>query len=368
MMKSWDAETMRVKGNDIAKESPGSLLLIQLGDIGDVVLTLPAVRALHEHFPGAVIVAAVREKARDVMDDCPWVAEVLSINEASRSPLDEIRYQWDFFARVRRFHFDLAVDVKAGNRSAILALLSGAKQRIGFYDRNGRLWQNRVFTHLVSPGGRPGRHMTEHYLGLMNAYGISTDRIWPEYHVPAERSRQVQRLFTERGVSSDRPVIAVQPFSLWKYKEWNAAKYVQLINWLISDYNVSVVITGSAGERARAEEILAHCPRNTCNLAGETSIGTLAAVLKFCSLFIGVDSAGIHIAAAVGIPTVGIFGPSSISDWAPRGPRHIMVYKDLPCLPCRNKGCDDSEVSRCLEELTLDEVKNAVAGQMRGIA
>lgn len=367
MMKSWDAEAMRVKGNDIAKESVGSVLLIQLGDIGDVVLTLPAVRALHEHFPEAVIVAVVREKARDVMDDCPWVTEVLSINEDSRSPLDEIRYQWNFFARVRRFHFDLAVDVKAGNRAAILALLSGAKQRIGFYDKNGRLWQNRVFTNLVSPGGRPGRHMTEHYLGILHTYGIGTDRIWPEYHVPEERSLQARQIFTKHGVPSDRPVIAVQPFSLWKYKEWNVGKYVQLIEWLISEYNVSVVITGSQGERARAEEIIAACPRNTYNLAGETSIGTLAAVMKACSLFIGVDSAGIHIAAAVGLPTVGIFGPSSISDWAPRGPMHMMVHKDLPCLPCRNKGCDDSEVSRCLEELTLDEVREVVARQMSGI-
>jgi ADP-heptose:LPS heptosyltransferase len=76
-----------------------------------------------------------------------------------------------------------------------------------------------------------------------------------------------------------------------------------------------------------------------------------------------VDSAGVHIAAAVGIPTVSIFGPSSISDWAPRGKQHFVVHKDLPCVPCKDKGCQDSEFSRCLEELTFNEVKTVVKSQ-----
>jgi heptosyltransferase-3 len=86
----------------------------------------------------------------------------------------------------------------------------------------------------------------------------------------------------------------------------------------------------------------------------------LAAVFKVCKLFIGVDSAGVHIAAAVGIPTVSIFGPSSASDWAPRGKHHYVVNKALPCVPCTDKGCQDSEFSRCLEELTLKEVKTVI--------
>ena len=103
---------------------------------------------------------------------------------------------------------------------------------------------------------------------------------------------------------------------------------------------------------------------NVYNFAGKTSINMFAAVLKACKLFIGGDSAGIHIAAAVGTPTVGIFGPASVSVWAPRGERHTVVYKKLPCTPCDLKGCESMGISKCLEKLTVDEVVSVVKGHI----
>jgi heptosyltransferase-3 len=93
-------------------------------------------------------------------------------------------------------------------------------------------------------------------------------------------------------------------------------------------------------------------------------MGLLPAVLKACALFIGVDSAGMHIAAAVGTPTVSIFGPSAPASWAPRGPEHLVVHRNLSCVPCRQKGCDGKEQSRCLDDLTVAEVMSAVATQI----
>ena len=140
--------------------------------------------------------------------------------------------------------------------------------------------------------------------------------------------------------------------------------YIRLVDWLVSTYHVSVVITGSRDERTQADEIIRRCNGSTYNLAGKTSIGMLAAVFKACKLFIGVDSAGVHIAAAVGTPTVAIFGPSSTIDWAPRGKRHRFVRKDIPCIPCQQKGCQGSGISRCLDELTVPEVQTAVTNHM----
>ncbi|MCD6487463.1 MAG: glycosyltransferase family 9 protein [Syntrophobacterales bacterium] len=356
---------MFVKGNNISKEDIRNILLIQLGDIGDVVLSFPSVRALHENFPQANIIVAVREKARELMEDCRWASDVISINEEKRTWIEELRYQKKFFSDLRRFHFDLAVDMRTGERGAFLALLSRARQKIGFFANDGKIWRNRVFTHLVIPESNPGGHMTQYYLGLLEAYNIKTDNLRPEHDIPDDRYQKAKVLLKNEGVPSDRPIIAVQPFSLWKYKEWGMDKYIQLIHWLISEYNVSVIITGSLDERERADEIIKKCPQNTYNLAGRTFIGTLAAVFKTCRLFIGVDSAGVHIAAAVGLPTVCIFGPSSYIAWAPRGAEHRVVHKDFPCVPCKNKGCEDSGFSRCLEELTFEEVQDVVKTQMR---
>ena len=358
---------MLVKGSDISKDNIRNILLIQLGDIGDVVLSLPVIRVLHETFPESNVVVAVREKAKELIEECKWATDVISINEEKRTWIEELRYQKKFFSRLRRFHFDLAIDIKPGDRGAILAFLSGAPQRVSFFANDGKLWRNRVFTHLSIDEPIPGRHMAQYYLGLLEAYNIKTDQIWPEHDVPDDRYQKARALLKNEGVPSARPIIAVQPFSLWKYKEWGVDKYIQLIDWLISEYNVSIIITGSLDERERADEIIKKCQRNTYNLAGKTSIGTLAAVFKRCRLFIGVDSAGVHIAAAVGLPTVCIFGPSSYIDWAPRGKQHCAVRKDLPCVPCQDKGCQGSEISRCLEELTFEEVRAVVKTQTDSI-
>jgi len=359
-----EIKSMLVKGNNISRENIRNILLIQIGDIGDVVLSLPAIRALHENFPRANVVVAVREKARELIEDCKWATDVISINEEKRTWIEEIRYQKKFFSHLRKFRFDLVIDIKPGDRGAILALLSGARQRVSFYANDGKLWRNRVFNHLSTDEPIPGRHMAEYYLGLLKAYNIKTDHIQPEHDVPEYRQQEAKALLKKEGIPSNKPIIAVQPFSLWKYKEWGVDKYIRLINWLISECNVSIIITGSVDERERADEIIKNCQRNTYNLAGKTSIGTLAAVFKACRLFIGVDSAGVHIAAAVGLPTVCIFGPSSYIDWAPRGKQHRVIHKDFPCVPCQDKGCQNSEFSRCLEELTFEEVRVVVKTQM----
>jgi lipopolysaccharide heptosyltransferase II len=357
-------EIMQVKGSPIIPKNIKNILLIQLGDIGDVVLSLPCVRALRENFPDAGLIVAVRDKASELIADCPWVNGVISIGQKTRPLFDEVQYQVSFLARLWRFHFDLSVNLWVGDRSAILSFLAGARQRISFYAHDGQLWQNRVSTHLNLLDYRVGQYVADYYASLLAAYHIRTPHPLPQLEVPAEKLKQVELLFAEERIPRDRPIIALQPFSLWQYKELEALKYVDLIGQIRSSSGLPVIIVGSSEERARASAIAADCGTDVYNLAGKTSIGMLAAVLKTCALLIGVDSAGMHIAAAVGTPTVSIFGPSSAASWAPRGPEHLVVYPDLPCAPCRQKGCEGSEQSRCLDEMTVAEVMSAVETQM----
>jgi heptosyltransferase-3 len=135
---------------------------------------------------------------------------------------------------------------------------------------------------------------------------------------------------------------------------------------LVEHRKVFVVVTGSAGEHGRAQALLRELPEGYFNLAGKTPMGILPALFSMCRLFIGVDSGSLHIAAAVGTPTVALFGPSSAVTWAPRGKGHRTVSKPWPCVPCREKGCSGSGVSRCLEEMTVDEVLAAVDEQFGG--
>jgi lipopolysaccharide heptosyltransferase II len=355
---------MQVKGSPIIRHDLKRILLIQLGDIGDVVLSFPAIRALRENFPAADLTVAVREKAAELIADCPWADGVISIDQKNRSPLDEMRYQASFFRHLRRLHLDLSMDLKPGDRSAILSFLAGARQRISFYAHDGQLWQNRASTHLNLLDYQVGQYVADYYSSLPAAYNVRIRHPLPRMRVPAEKLEKAAKLFAAEGISVTQPLIAVQPFSLWQYKEWGAEEYMELIRQISWKYGFPVMIVGSPDERVRAAKIVDRSRAKVFNLAGMTSIGTLAAVLKACTLFIGVDSAGMHIAGAVGTPTLSIFGPSAPASWAPRGPLHVVVHRNLPCVPCRQKGCEGKEWSRCLEELTVAEVMAAVEDQI----
>jgi heptosyltransferase-3 len=346
-----------------------NILLIQLGDIGDVVLTFPAMKSLRDRFPHAKIMSAVRQKAESLLEDCPWIDGVIAIDQQKRSVKEEIAYQWRFFSDLRKHRFELAIDMRTGTRGAILAFLSGASQRVGFYADDGKLWRNRLFTHLAKIDYRIGQYVGDYYSAILNAYGIKTQSELPRLPVSIEKQAVVNSLLKSEHIPADRPLIAIQPFSLWQYKEWKKENHAALIGQIIAEYDAAVIITGSPNEKERAEEIIRLAKHEyVYNFAGKTSVGMLAALLSVCKLFIGSDSAGIHIAAAVGTPTISIFGPSSSASWAPRGEQHIVVHnKNFSCVPCRNKGCQNTEISRCLDELSVDEVMQALRAQLRKI-
>lgn len=354
-------DTSLITGKKAITGSPRSILLIQFGDIGDVVLTLPCIRAVRETYPQARIAVAVWDKAAELIEDCPWLDQVIAVTKRSLPLLETLRSQADFFRNLRRLQCDLAIDFRTGTRSAIMAFLSGASQRIGLYADDGKLWRNRLFTSLWQRDYSLDLHVADYLLGLCEAFGITTGQRTPELVVAGDKQEKIRLLFAREAIPQDKKIVALQPFSLWGYKEWGKEKYVSLIRWLVAEYGAAVIVTGSAAEKEKAAEIVNSCGAGCYNFAGRTSIAMYAALLQRCQFFIGVDSAGLHIAAAVGTPTVGIFGPSSPVSWAPVGKQHLIVQKKLPCVPCWQKGCNDSEKSRCLDELTLEEVRELIA-------
>lgn len=334
----------------------GALLAIQLGDIGDVVLTLPSLRALKTAFPDNHLVVCVREKAGALMDICADVDTVFTVNKKNRKPIEAIKYQMDFFSALRRHPYDLAIDFRTGTRGAILALLSGARAKLGFFDPEEQLWRNRVFSHLLHCGYQKGTYVAEYYFEVIKWLGITPESLDPQLAVPIAVKQDVRDRLQGMDVDGKSPFIVLQPFSLWQYKELHADKYVDLIDQISRRCGVPVIVCGAPNERQRAQAITGRCHGRAINLAGQTTISQLAGLLSLAQLFIGVDSAGMHIAAAAGTPTVSIFGPSDPASWAPRGNRHAVIQSKLPCVPCRQKGCANSGVSRCLDELSVAEM------------
>jgi len=342
-------------------------LLIQLGDIGDLVLSLPCIRALKDNFPEAQVVVAVRAKAREFIEICPWADDVVSIEQPQLGVMTAVRYYFKFFKRLRAYRFDLVFDLRAGTRGAILARLSGAPIRVGFYSTKETFWRNWVFTHLKPFWPDPNRHQSIYYQSLLTQCGIDVFHRHPEIVMPAEHVNQANRLLARYGVDLNKQLIAVHPFALWRYKEWPLQKTVELVQRLTGCTDRTLLILGAPFERERAETIVDQCNGRAVNLAGETTLSVLAAVVKKCALLIGMDSALGHISAAVSTPCVTIFGPGNPGIWAPLGDHNKIVYKNLPCIHCGQKGCGGQSRSLCLEQLEVEEVLSAVEKQIDSI-
>ena len=358
---------MIVKGKELSVDSITRILLIQLGDIGDVVLTTPTMRTLRQNFVSSTIFVMVHEHARGLVENCPWVDGTISMDKNKRTLRETIAYHKDFLTELRKDRFALTIDLRAGTRGAILSFLSGARIRIGRHSENGTLWRNRLFTHLVRPKNELDQYSSLHSLNILAPLNLNIKDTSPALEVTPEKESRALEILRKGKVPPDKPIIALHPFSRWGYKEWPIQNYARLIKHIGSRYPVSFVVTGAPQERHRAAEIIRGSPVNVYNLAGKTSISELPGILKKCILLIGIDSAAVHIAASVGTPTTTIFGPSSPINWAPRGTQHHVVSMNLPCVPCRGKGCDNSEVSRCLRELDVQEVIAPVEKQIRGM-
>ena len=348
---------MLIKGNHLSLDTIERMLVMQLGDIGDVVLTTPALKALKETCPGIKIMLLLREHAEGLMRGCPWVDGVVSLRRPRKRWGEELAYQKELLSRLRKEKFDLTVDLRTGTRGAILSFMSGARWRIGRFADDGPVWRNSLFTHLVKPQNELYEYSTLHNFNILAPFQLlRLEDPTPKLVLTAGINRRAAHILRSEGIPDNRPIIALHPFSRWSYKEWPIDNYGALIDYIRSRKKCSIIITGSSGDVERFAELDLDNKGDVYCLTGKTSLDELAGILRKCDLLIGIDSAPIHIAAAVGTPTVTIFGPSSPTCWAPRGEHHDIIFKDLPCIPCRQKGCNNSESSRCLKELTLAEI------------
>jgi heptosyltransferase-3 len=361
------ANVERIKGGGIDRRGINKILLIQFGDLGDVIVTFPCMRALKETFPDASLVMAVHAKAGDLARGCQWADGILVVEHPVGGMLNRLKHNLQFALNVKRQKYDLVFDLRTGDRSAILTLLTGAAQRVSFYGKYNTLWRNRIYSHLVYPDKSPELHMVDYYLSLLNAYDIDTrDRI-PTYQVTEKDALQTTRLFHTHRIEPVGGLIAYHPFSLWDYKSWAEEKHARIIDWIVHRFKASVIITGTAAQHESAEAIVTRCRKDVHNLAGKTPLALLPAILQRCDVSMGVDTAGGHIAAAVGTPTITLFGPGNFFQWAPMAERGTIVHKHWDCVPCKQMGCDGNRKSRCLDELTVSEVKADIEDFMTDI-
>ena len=339
----------------------GKILVIQLGDIGDVVWTLPTLLAIREAYPLAEISLLAREGRSGFLAGDPLVHRTYETGGETGGFWRRTWISLRCLIELRRAGFDLVFDLRADERGAFAALFSGARRRASLFYRNVPAWRNRAFTHLVNEPPPPAERIlgaAEQSLRIVRSFGIPTKTQIPRLRLSPETDRAAGNLLSREGIEG--PWVSINPFSRWAYKEWKDPGWHSIMQGLWEEWRMPTVLVGSGAERERADGLAAGSPAKVWNLAGRTTIAELAALLRRSRLHIGVDSAAPHIAAAIGTPTVTLYGPTDWRDWAPIGDGHRVVVSSLDCVPCFRKGCDGRGTSRCMDELTVDEVMEAV--------
>lgn len=335
------------------------ILLIQLGDIGDVVLTTPTIRATKETYPESSISILVRKPFGSLLKGDPNLHGVFEATKSHGSLLHSLFKYVLFVRKLQRAHFDLVIDLRTGDRGEILSFLTRARVRVGRYEENKPFWHDRIFTKIIRnpkaapPPIHPG---SDQSLRVVREIGIDTADSTPKLYLTPNDRLFANTLLAQFGVAPETKMVTVNPFSRWKYKEWDNAKWGEVIDRIWKTHHIPVALIGSQDESVACQEIVAGREGRAINLAGKTTLGELAAVISMSLLHLGVDSAAPHIASALGIPTVTIHGPSDWRAWRIVDRYNRVVSPVMDCLPCNMKGCDGSGKSRCLDDLAAEQV------------
>jgi heptosyltransferase-3 len=331
-------------------------LVVKLGHYGDVLLATPVLGVLKAHAPGLEIDALTYDDTATMLAGDPALAGQFSIGRGWRADgtVSRLGNELKLLRALRARRYDLLVHLSEHSRGAWLARALGAPYSVApaAPDR-GRFWA-RSYTHLypVVRGGR--RHQVELNLDALRRIGLQP--------APSERNvRFVPGKEAEARIEQlvgQTPFIHIHPASRWRFKCWPAERNAELIERLAAEGH-RIVLTSAPDETGFIQEILERTRSETVNLAGKLSIKELGALAARARLFIGVDSMPMHLAAAMGTPTVALFGPSGENEWGPWNVERRVVTTTHSCRPCGYDGCGGGKVSECLTFLPVDPVHAA---------
>lgn len=370
-------------GDVLSDESAGyemkrgirSVLVVCTRRIGDVLLATPVVRSLKRAYPEAAIDMLVFEGTQDVVAANPDVHRTLAIAErpAIGPHLALLRSLW------RRY--DLALSVLAGDRPTFHAWAAG-RYRMGTLLDDRKSWWKRRLLHEWVPFDNLHTHTVAMNLRLLAPLQIKSFGT-PVVSWTQEHEESVHRLFPRIRDSQRYAVFHVSP--KFAYKTWTAEGWVALGRWLI-DQGVAVIVTGMESAEQRYCEQVLHGLPDAVNLVGLMTLPALGYLLSRAVLYVGTDTAVSHMAAAVGVPAVVLFGPSNPVKWGPwpkdfpptthspwrrqgsqRQGNVFLLQGEGDCVPCLAEGCDRhvNSLSDCLQRMSVHRVIEAAEAMLR---
>jgi len=318
--------------------------------IGDSILALPAMADLKRNFPESEIWVAANE----------WVSDLFRMEEYFEGivPLPEQNSLKNFnlsSRKLREFDFDLGILLTNSFGSALLFYLARIPQRWG-YNRDSRGF---LLTRGAPVQNRANRsHQVHYYLDLLSGLGLKNYATELNLSLDQRKLAEIKEWLESLNIDTKKPLVIINPGSFYgPAKRWPASKYSDLASLLQEKNNAQILIIGSETEIPLAEHIATDMRVKPFILAGQTSLAQLAAVISFSNIFISNDSGPMHLANALKIPVIAIFGPTEPLRTGPYQDPYIVFHKGAACWPCSYRECPFDH--RCMMSITAQEVFEA---------
>jgi heptosyltransferase-2 len=322
------------------------ILVLNQNYIGDVIITLPAIKALKKAYPTASIDAVVGGSAIEVLKMNPWIHSALLRPKRANEKRELLR-------QIRARNYDICLSFSSKSLElALLSFLSGCKRRFGFFNPATFLFYNyRIKENLED-------HCVWDYLKLAIAAGGRKSTIIPEVFLSVEEIDRAEELVNELTKGAKGPIFGILLGGSTPFKRWHLPTLNELLNVLKANGNVFLFGGTEFEELGRTLE-----QENIHSLAGHLSLRESIALLKFCTVFIGQDSGLTHISASLGVPTLGIYTATDPKRTAPLGKKVSVLYKPISCSPCwGKKKCKEL---MCLKTISAGEIIGETEKLMR---
>lgn len=339
-----------------------TIVAIELTRLGDFVTILPPLRALRKSFPGARMYVVTSEAHAPLLALCEPGIDVITLRKSNSFP--------EFLAALRslrRAHPDLVCSMGPSNRNAALALASGASFIVGYLNGTDSLTPFLGVTPVESIGFTGGGNVTftseniqDRPWKVLQSIGLNVPRD-PLISFPRWKPDDIQASrLTSLGMKGE--YVVIHPFSGWEYRSWSTVNFQALTARILRDLACDIVFLCHASESNLLKPVREFFAGNErVTFLASSDIIDSAAVIRGAGLFIGNDSGPLHLAALLGVPVVGLFGPAPPERTAPYAARGVFLYRKVPCSPCTQTVCTMPGNS-CMHRITVDEVYDVASG------
>ena len=328
------------------------ILCIKPRGIGDIVLSTIILDSLIAHYPNAKIDYLTEHFAKHSLKNNSLVNKVLTMHKTE--------FVFKVAMRIRKEKYDMVIDLWSNPRSAQITFLSGAKFKVGFAYRGRKYAYN-----ILGTSSKGEHHSAEHNLELLKPLGVNVISKKVHYYIGSLEKYFADDFFAENKLDEEK-VFGIIPAGGWDSKRCDKEKWVEICNESVKKFNCKILILWGPGDESDAEFIKFNLQEH-CLLAPKSTLPQMAAMISKCDLVIANDSGPMHISAALGVSTLGIFGPTNPKAHGPYSQNSDYVIKDdLDCIICNKLICPFEH--ECMRELSVELVLGKVESITRKIS